>query len=60
MFTKSVQFKTNSSRGHKRQQSEKEEENREWEMTESTIRFMGMLHTFVRGWDETEFPLILW
>ena len=59
MFTKSVQFKTNSTRGHKRQQSEKEQENREWEMTESTIRFMGMVHTFVRGWDETEFPLIL-
>jgi len=55
MFSKSAEFKKTSRKGCQTDAKK----NREWEVTESTIRFMDMVHTFVRGWDESEFPLIL-
>ena len=33
--------------------------NKDWELTEDTIRFINMLHTYVRGWDDKEYPIIL-
>jgi len=33
--------------------------NKDWELTEDTIRFINMLHTYVRGWDDNEYPIIL-
>jgi len=31
----------------------------DWRLTEESIRFMDMVQTFIRGWDESEFPLVL-
>ena len=31
----------------------------EWQVVEDTIQFMTMLHSFIRGWDESEFPPLL-
>lgn len=41
--------------------SDKVEENgsKDWRYTVHVIQFFTMLHTFIRGWDETEFPLLL-
>lgn len=41
--------------------SEKAEENvsKDWKYTVHVIQFFTMLHTFVRGWDDSEFPLLL-
>ena len=33
--------------------------NKDWELTEDTIRFINMLHTYVRGWDDNEYSIIL-
>lgn len=41
--------------------SEKNEEgvSKDWKYTANVIQFFTILHTFIRGWDESEFPLLL-
>jgi len=41
--------------------SEKNEDNtsKDWKYTIHVMQFFTMLHTFIRGWDESEFPLLL-
>jgi len=54
MFNKSISFVPAGKGDEKRSLM-----NPDWKLTEETMRFMDMVHTFVRGWDESEFPLVL-
>jgi len=36
-----------------------EKTSRDWKYTIHVMQFFTMLHTFIRGWDDSEFPLLL-